>query len=146
MSLRLLSLEQGSSAVETALILPLLLLILMGAVDFGRAYYVALEVQSSAQAGALYGIQSPLDSVGMAAAAKLEAPDVKKLQATATYGCECSDGSSSVPSCGTAPTCAYNVVNYVQVQTSVAYTPMLRYPGLPTALTLHGKARMRAAH
>ncbi len=40
--------EQGASLVELALVLPILFLILMGAVDFGRAYYLAMEVAGAA--------------------------------------------------------------------------------------------------
>ena len=48
--------ETGSALLEVALILPTLILVLVGAVDFGRAYYVTIEVSSAAEAGALYTI------------------------------------------------------------------------------------------
>jgi hypothetical protein len=82
----------------------------------------------------------------MIAAAKLDAKDVSNLAAQASYGCECSDGSSPVASCGTAPSCAVNVVNYVEVDTSATYTPILKYPGIGSSFALSGKGRMRAAH
>ncbi|MBE7159246.1 MAG: pilus assembly protein, partial [Rhodospirillales bacterium] len=61
--------------VELALLLPLLLLLLVGAVDLGRAFYVAIEVSSAASAGAVYGTQNPTDTAGMQNAAALNAPD-----------------------------------------------------------------------
>ena len=138
--------DSGASIIETALLLPVLLLLFLGAVDFGRAYYMALEVSSSAQAGAVYGSQNATDTSGMVAAAKLEVPDVPGITPTATYGCECSDGTSASASCTAVPTCTYNVVNYVSVATTANYTMMVQYPGLPKSVKLTGLVRMRAAH
>ena len=138
--------QRGSSLVETSLLLPLICLLLVGAVDFGRAYYIALEVDSAVHAGALYGVQEPIDTAGMVAAARLDAGDLSNLQPVATYGCECSDGSSTVASCSTPPNCAYNVVNYVNVTASSSYKTMLRYPGIPATFSLSAKARMRSSH
>src|ERR1700712_5471655 len=51
--------EQGSSLVELAILLPMLMFLLVGAADFGKAYYLTIEVASAAEAGALYGVQNP---------------------------------------------------------------------------------------
>ena len=138
--------ERGNSLVELALLLPFLLLLLVGVVDFGRAYYLLLEVASAAHAGALYGTQNPTDTANMQAAATLDAPDVPGITATATYGCECSDGTAASASCTATPSCTSpaTVVNYVQVDTSAAYTPWLTYPGVSLPSSLTGSARMRA--
>lgn len=137
----------GSSVVEVALLMPVLLLILVGAVDLGRAYFMAIEVSSAAHAGALYGVQNPTDTSGMESAAKLNASDVSSLVTTATYGCECSDGTLQNASCTSAPTaCPFNVVNYVQVGTSATYTTLIDWPGIPSSVALAGSAWMRSAH
>jgi Flp pilus assembly protein TadG len=138
--------EDGSSIVETALLMPFLLLLLTGAVDFGRAYFMAIEVSSSAEAGALYGTQNVSDTAGMVTAATLDAPEVGNLVPVAIYGCECSDGSSVSASCVSLPLCTYNVVNFVEVDASATYTSILPYPGLPSTIALTAKARMRAGH
>jgi Flp pilus assembly protein TadG len=138
--------EGGSSLLELSLILPMLVLILVGAVDFGKAYYLAIEISSAAEAGALYGTQNTADTSGMQAAAVMDAADVPGLAAVATRGCECSDGSGVVANCSSTPTCNVNVVNFVQVNTSAGYTPIFRYPGLPASITLTGYSRMRAGH
>ena len=44
--------ERGAAAVEFALVLPLLLAILFGIVDFGRAYFADLTVTHAAREGA----------------------------------------------------------------------------------------------
>src|ERR1700757_932594 len=82
--------EHGASLVETALLFPLFFLLLFGAVDFGRAFYLTIEIAGAAHAGAIYGVQYPTDTAGMKTAAQNDAPDVSNLSvATPTYGCEC---------------------------------------------------------
>jgi Flp pilus assembly protein TadG len=124
--------------------LPFLTLLLLGVIDFGRAYYVNVEVSNAAYTGALYGTQNHSDTTGMQNAATGDAPDVAGITATATYGCECSDGSNVVASCSTQPTCSVNVVNYVQVTTSATYRTMFPWPGIPSSLALQGSAKLRA--
>lgn len=136
--------EQGSSLLETALLLPMILLMVAGAIDFGRGYAVAIQVASAAQAGALYGVQNPGDTTGMENAATLDAPGLTTLTTSATYGCECYDGSSAVPDCTAPPTCANNYVNYASVTASATYTPLLSYPGIPKTLTLTNTVRLRS--
>jgi Flp pilus assembly protein TadG len=138
--------EHGSSLVELAFTLPLLLLLLMGAVDFGRAFYMAVEVVGAAHAGAEYGAQNPTDTAGMKIAAQDDAPNVASLSVTTpTYGCECSDGTQYSASCTSQPTtCAYNVVYLVKVTASATYTPMVPWPGVPSSLTLSKTAQMRS--
>ena len=138
--------DEGQSLIELALVLPLLLLLVVGAVDMGRAYDAAVQVSSSAVAGAIYGTQMPTDVVGMVGAAKLDAAALPTLVPVATWGCECSDGSSVTPLCVVAPSCAVNAVRYVQVTTVATYVPLLPWPGIPAALVLRGRAKMRAAN
>ena len=141
--------ERGGSLLELALVLPFLSLLLIGVIDFGRAYYFSIEVAGAAHTGALYGTQNPTDTTGMQNAALGDAPDVTSvpamaMTATATYGCECSDGTSAVALCATQPSCGVNVVNYVQVTTSATYTPLFHWPGIPASFPLQGQARLRA--
>ncbi len=138
--------EAGSSVLEVALLLPVLVALLIGAVDFGKGYYLAIEVAAAAEAGALYGSQNWSDTSGMQSAALLDASDTPGVQATASYGCECSDGSSAIAICTTSPTCAVNVVNYVQVNTTANYTPIFPYPGIPSVFALKGASRLRSGH
>ena len=45
----------GQALVEAALVLPLLLLLILGALETGSIAYNAIEVENAAEAGALYG-------------------------------------------------------------------------------------------
>ncbi len=52
--------SRGQSVVEFALVLPILLLLLAAAIDFGRLFYAYVAVENAAKEGALYGARSPL--------------------------------------------------------------------------------------
>ena len=147
--LNIASCEDGSSLVEMAFFLPFLLVVLMGVADFGRAYYLAIEVAGAAHAGAVYGAQNITDTAGMVKAAKLNAPDVSGLAATGSWGCECSDGTSRSVSCTITPTCSVNVVYYAKVTTSVLYNPIIMpFKGITSPIapmTLTGSTTMRSA-
>ena len=145
--LRLAKAEAGTNLLEVALMLLFLGLLLLGVIDFGRAYYLRIEVANAAEAGALYGSRNPTDIAGIQSAATTDAPDVPGMTATATIGCECSDGSSSQSPCPATPlSCAVNVVNFVQVTTTATYTPIFNawvIPGLPSSIALRGSAKVR---
>jgi Flp pilus assembly protein TadG len=140
--------ENGASLVELAFVLPLFPLLLFGAVDFGRAFYLSVEIVGAAQAAAAYGSQNPTDTTGMQNAAREDAPNLPNLSVgTATYGCECSDGTSYVASCSPAPpTCSTNTeVQRVNVTVTGTYSPLIPWPGLPSSMSLSSSASMRSA-
>ena len=140
---RLLMERDGASFVELALVLPMFLGLLIPAVDIGRGFYTAIEVASSAHAGAMYGVGNPYDVSGMKSAAKAGASNLANVSTAATYGCECSDGTSDTPSCSTIPTCPYNYVTYVDVATSATYKTLFGYPGIPSPINITREVRMR---
>ncbi len=127
--------------------LPVLLLLMIGTLDIGRGYYYAIEVDDAAEAGALYGSQNPSDTSGMIAAAALNATDISGGIATsASYGCECSNGTGLVAGCASVPgACSTSYVQYVQVNTSWTYRPLFPYPGIPSSYALTGQATLRAS-
>jgi Flp pilus assembly protein TadG len=138
--------EEGSQLIELALVLPMLFAVFVGAVDFGRAYFLSMEVASAAEAGAIYGISNPSDTAGMKTAASADAPDLPGLTPTASYGTECADGSSPTEANNTPPSsCLTGVVQFVEVDTTATYQPILYYPGFQSAFTLSSKSRMRAS-
>jgi hypothetical protein len=56
--------ERGQSMVELALSFTVLLFLLMGVVDLGRAFFAFQAMRDAAQEGAVYGSMFPLDSNG----------------------------------------------------------------------------------
>jgi len=53
--------DRGQTLVEFALILPILLLMLIGIFDFGRAVFIYNAISNGAREGARYGIIHPTD-------------------------------------------------------------------------------------
>lgn len=140
--------EHGASLVELALLMPLFFVLMALAVDLGRAYYLVLEIQGAAQAGAAYGVTNPTDTAGMKTAATDDAPNVPNLTVnTPTYGCECSDGTGYVANCPSAsqPTCSGTTLVYlVKVTVTATYTTMFPWPKLNN-MTFSSSASMRSA-
>jgi Flp pilus assembly protein TadG len=138
--------EHGASLVELAVMLPLFILVLAGAVDFGRAYYLAIEISGAAQAAAAYGSQNPTDTAGMKTAAQDDAPNVPNLSVTTpTYGCECADGTNYSASCTAAPSCpSNNEVYRVNVTVTGTFTPIIPWPVVHSSMLLSSSASMRS--
>ncbi len=76
--------QRGSSLLETALVVPLLLFILAGVVDIGLAYHTYIVMINAAREGARYGINHPWDTSGIRARVLNEAynSDVDLSEAT----------------------------------------------------------------
>lgn len=141
--------DHGASLVELAFVTPILFLLLFGAIDFGRAFYVGLEVANAAHAGAEYGSINPGSTAGITAAAQASAPNVTLSTPTVSWGCECSDGSSYSANCVSTPTCTKtstrgsNVVHRVQVTASAVYKTLIPWKVIPATFTLSSTATMR---
>ncbi len=65
----------AQSMVETALILPIMILLMVGVLDLGRFYYAYITIFNAAREGARYGIShaQPLDTNGIQSHAQNEA-------------------------------------------------------------------------
>ena len=146
--------DAGQALVEAALVLPVLLLLILSALETGSIAYNAIEAANAAEAGALYAAQSranAANTTGIAQAATNDASNVLSVTATATTTCACQSAAGTITagpgSCtGTIVTsCASSVVEWVNVVTAANVTPMFQLPGLPATLTLKGNATMRVA-
>jgi len=51
--------EKGQSIVEVAILFPILILLLMGVMDLGRAYYATVALNDAAEEGAMYAAIDP---------------------------------------------------------------------------------------
>lgn len=161
---RLLSGERGSAFVESALVATFVLIpLLIGAIDFGRAYYVSIEVANATRAAVQYGTQSQAqlqDTTNQQQVAKDEAPDVSTTcggnaacwqsgYPLAQWGCECSNQTSATSLTGqssTSCTCpSGHMVFWTLVTAKVTYTPWFNAFGLFPPITLNSEARMRYA-
>lgn len=57
--------ERGQSLVETALVLPILIILMLGVMDLGRAFFVTVALNDAAEEGAVYAAirQSDQDEI-----------------------------------------------------------------------------------
>ncbi len=78
--------EAGQSLAEFAIIIVVLVLIILGIIDFSRAVYARNVVASAAREGARYAITNPSDTAGIERAAKALAVglDERELHVTVT--------------------------------------------------------------
>lgn len=141
--------EAGLALVEFALIVPLLMMLLVGAVETGRYMYYSILVGNAARAGVQYGSLSYFnanDSAGISAAAKADGQNVSGLTATGGLVCSCWNGSGAAPldcSKQSCPLAGYDRLVYVQVTASMQLSPLFSYPGLPSTYTISRQATMR---
>lgn len=133
--------------------LPILALILVGTIDFGRVFRLAMVVTEAARAGAQYGSYSlvhSVDGLGMEAAANavLTANGLSS-GAAATYVCSCIDDLTAAP-IGTPGACPSLTcpVGHLAVDVTVTVTQTFSlsnpFPGIPDGLTITRSATMRA--
>ncbi|MBU4356173.1 MAG: pilus assembly protein [Proteobacteria bacterium] len=77
--------EQGAIAVEFAIILPILMLLVFGIVDFGHAWYMRHLMSDASREGARYGTRYLTDSTGHRILPKNLSPTVANYVLT-TWG------------------------------------------------------------
>jgi Flp pilus assembly protein TadG len=120
----------------------MLLTLILGAAEFARVSYGAIEVTNAARAGVAYGSQNggtASDSAGITWAATHDASNLPGLTVTnISLSYICSNGTAST---GLNTDCANShIEETVTVNTQVVMDPLIHLPGLPTTYTLKGQA------
>jgi Flp pilus assembly protein TadG len=134
--------RRGNAIVEMAVAVPVLLIMVMGAIDFGRLYFEAVVAQNSAIVGSFYGAQEiryAADTAGIRAAATGDATDiVDGYAATHEVLCECLNGNGDYDSgvaqasCSDADCGVYGAPRvYVKTHSAKTFSTMGWYPGVP---------------
>jgi hypothetical protein len=133
--------DSAQALVETALVLPVLAILLIGATEFALVAYAAIEVSNAAKAGVQYGAQNGAtasDTSGIATAASNDAVNVTGLTTTSSYSCICSDGSAST--CQPTDCPNSHIEEILTVKTQTSYHPPIVLPGFYGPYTLKGQA------
>jgi Flp pilus assembly protein TadG len=139
----------GASAVELAVALPLLAVVLLGTIDFGRLFYRTMAVTHATRAGATYGSQSvgnASNHPGVEAAAVAAATDIPTgYTATASHFCTCYLGVAAVENAiACTASCAGQRRVYTQVIGTATFTTVVQYPGMPHTVPISRTVQMRA--
>lgn len=136
--------DSGTSLIEFALVLPVLVFMLLGLIEVGRYAYYAIVAANAARAGVQYGAQGPqqaYDTTGMQSAATQDAMGLSSLTAHAWELCSQNGSAPAQCTTGTAP--ASGNVYYVKVQVTGTFSALLSFPGLPASIPVSGSAMMR---
>jgi Flp pilus assembly protein TadG len=149
--------QSGSAFVELVVSLPLLMLILIGTIDFARVFNMSIELTNAARAGAQFGTKTVLSSTngaGMSSAA-LTATDLTGVTVITgrTCGCAPDDGTgqpwpaatgAGVPPCTVCAT--GHLVISVTVTTVKAFSMIAPFPGIPNSISITRAATLRAVN
>jgi Flp pilus assembly protein TadG len=91
----------GQSMVEMAMVLPVLLLVVAGTIDLGRAYFTSVAIESASKEGAFYGARKPVcdtEKTGCTAPNTVEWHVQQELEGiadpTVTSTCTATDGTT----------------------------------------------------
>jgi len=141
----------GQAFVELALVLPIFILLLVGAAELGRLSYSSIEVSNAARAGVAYAAQNHItasDLAGIRQATTQDAPEIASMAPpVVTQSCSCATGATvTAVSCTTAGTSCVSpsrIIEFVQVNTSADVDTVFHLPGIPNTVTLRGQAIMR---
>lgn len=94
--------QSGQSLVEFALLFPVLLLILLGAIDLGRAFNAYVTITNASREGARYGVTHPTDAAGITARVQAESSGVVLTGITQECALPPPSTSFSAGNCATA--------------------------------------------
>jgi hypothetical protein len=142
--------------LEFAVLLPVLALILVGAGDFGRAFYHSVTVSNAAETGSLYGAQDVIRSgrfAEMAQAAQNDARDLGTVSATANRFCACGPAPApgqpwpdgAIVNCLTG-SCSggYGAPKvYVRCRVQRTFNTLVNLPGVPDLFPVRRDVYMR---
>jgi Flp pilus assembly protein TadG len=134
--------ERGVVAIEHALVVPFLLLLLSGSIDLGYALKQSSSLSGAARAGVQYGMRFPSDSDGIKDVVKKAVSyDPDSLTISTALTCECEDGTALA----CTDTCSgATPITYLTVTVSKTYSSPLPTAMMLGLTTLSGSAVMRA--
>jgi hypothetical protein len=139
--MRLLREQDGSVLVEVALVLPVLVAILVGAVDYGLLLGHQLRVRDAAAAALAYGTTpaGQNDLRGAEQVSMESIPDLRGARAEAQRYWSCVPGGSHVRD---RSLCAgeRTPMQWVEVDVYASGAPLMSFPGLSQDNTLHVRA------
>jgi len=132
-------------SVELAFFIPVAVVMITGAIEFGRLGLEQVRLASAARAGAQYGIydlSSAGDIDGIIDAARIDADDVSNaLTVTAAKTCRCPDGT--VQACNISCADGAYAPLYVEVTVTEAVDLWFGFPGVPSSITLAANSSIR---
>ena len=142
---RIFGQRQGAAALEFALVLPLLLLMMIGTIDFGRFAHSLIAVTNASRAGAGFASLHPTTKATLAGwQAKVRATVLAELaQTLQSTGLVANDVTISVPAPATVGNGA-SARKSVSVTVTIPFRNIVSWPLLPQNVTLTRTTVFRA--
>ncbi len=125
--------DRGQALVELALIAPVLIILMLGVIDYGRVYFAYISVTNGARVGADYAATGPA-----------EAADTAGIKAAAL-----TDTSDLLDQSPTNPDVTVTTANdsqgrlYADVTMTYTFSTLFPWPGLPTSIDIERTVRSR---
>ncbi len=142
---RLLRHEHGNAAIEFSILAAPLVLMVIGAADYGAAIYNKMQVQHAAQAGAEYAMKYGFSTtaIGTAVTSATSMSGVTASPAP-VQSCGCASGTTiTTATCGSICPTGLAAGSYVTVSAQGTYTTILPYPGIPSSIALAASSTVR---
>ncbi|MFL6691145.1 MAG: TadE/TadG family type IV pilus assembly protein [Alphaproteobacteria bacterium] len=136
--------DRGVTAIEFAMIAPILIGMAISIYDLGSGVYFDTQLSNGAQSGAYYAVEYGYSMTGVTGAVQ-NASRLAGVGVSSTQFCGCPQASGAVIQVSCTATCTDGLVagKFVQVSASKDYTPLLPYPGLPDVFHLSKQATVR---
>jgi Flp pilus assembly protein TadG len=135
---RFLRHRRGGASLELCLVMPMLLFMFIGIYDIGFLLYAQSQVETAADAGALYAAKQGFGAFNAANVTSATQGASYPIGATATpapyTACGCPNGTTAMSPqvCGQAcPDGVTSAAHYAVVSAQATMTPIINWPGYP---------------
>lgn len=138
--------RRGGSAVEFALLSPILVFLAVGVYDMSVGIYCQMQINNAASAGAEFAFNNGFNAAAITAAITNATPYSSVAASPAPLqfcGCVTNGAVTASASCGAVCSDGATPGTYATVSASATYTPLFAYPGLPTTFALSAAATVR---
>jgi Flp pilus assembly protein TadG len=135
----------GVAAIEFAIIVPLLVMMVVATAEIGMGFYRKMQVEDAVQAGAEWAIRNGFDANAMSSAvtSATSAPAISASPAPVQF-CGCASGSSIMTvSCGTICSGGVQAGTYTTVSAQMTYNTILPYRFVPSAYNFSSQSTVR---
>ena len=127
--------DRGQALVELALIAPILIILMLGVIDYGRVYFAYVSVTNGARVGADYAAIGPTQAADTAAIKTAALGDTEDLL------------NQSPTNPNVTVTTDYDSQDrlYAEVTMTYTFSTLFPWPGLPTSINVERTVRSRVA-
>lgn len=142
--------DWGNAVVEFAVLGPILVLVLFGVIDFGRAFVAKKQLSEAVSQGAAYAINSGYSSSGITNAITSAGPTGLVASPTPSQFCGCPNAQTGVSAAsGTPPSCTGTCTSggtpgtYTTINAQMPYKASFPWPGLSQSINLTATTTVR---